>query len=187
MSSGPVAGAKRTVFRAFGLLPAPLRRRLIRALRPSWTAGAVAIIERADGRWLFVRPVYRRGWTLPGGLVDRGEHPAATIVREMREELGVVVTVESTGWVLMDPHYNRLETVFRVALHPDTDPDAIRITTAELIDLAWHHPGSPPPTLEDETHEVLDLAAQVAEGGPPVLIRPRAERHADAEGDPDSV
>lgn len=185
MSAGPAATAKRSLFRAFGLLPAPLRRQVIRAVRPSWTAGAVAIIERDDGRWLFVRPVYRRGWTLPGGLVDRGEHPAATIVREMREELGIVVTVETTAWVVMDPHFNRLETVFRATLDPGTDPDGIRITTPELIDLAWHHPGSPPDTIEDETHEVLDLAIQVAEGGDPVLIRPRTARHEAGKADPD--
>ena len=156
-------------------MPKPLRRLIIRTIRPSWTAGAVAIIERDDGRWLFVRPVYRKGWTLPGGLVDRGEHPAATVVREMAEELGVEVTVATAGWVIIDPELSRVETVFRVELADGIDPDEITITTAELVDLGWYEPADPPP-MEDETGDVLALVGQVAAGGSTVWIR---GQHAD--------
>ena len=97
MSTGPLGSAKRLAFQTFGVLPKPIRRWLIRTIRPSWTAGSVAIIEREDGRWLFVLPVYRKGWTLPGGLVDKGEHPATTVVREMKEELGITVEVVGEG------------------------------------------------------------------------------------------
>jgi 8-oxo-dGTP diphosphatase len=173
MSGSRFATAKRGAFRAFGFLPRPLRRVLIRTIRPSWTAGAVGIVERPDGRWLFVKPVYRQGWTLPGGLVDRGEHPAATVVRELREELGLAVSVEGIAWVVMDPTYNRLETVFRVSVDPDADLEAVRVTTPELSDLGWFDPDAPPPVLEEETADVLALARQVADGGPTVLIRPR--------------
>jgi 8-oxo-dGTP diphosphatase len=167
---GPRATLQRVVYRLFGSLPKQLRRLLIRTIRPSWTAGSVAIIERDDGRWLFVRPVYRKGWTLPGGLVDRGEHPATTVVREMKEELGVDVTVATAGWVIIDPELSRVETVFRVDLADGVDPDAITITTAELTDLGWYDPIDPP-SIEDETGDVLALADQVAAGGSTVWIR----------------
>jgi 8-oxo-dGTP diphosphatase len=168
---GPTAGIQRAVFRTFGALPKPMRQFLIRTLRPSWTAGAVAIIERDDGRWLFVRPVYRKGWTLPGGLVDRGEQPARTVVREMGEELGIEVTIASDGYVILDPELNRLETVYRVTLAAGTDPDGIRITTPELVGLGWFHPEDPPDT-EDETGDVLALVRQAGVGGSNVWIRP---------------
>lgn len=161
---------KRGVFRAFGAMPRPVRRWLIRTIQPTWTAGSVAIIERDDGRWLFVKPVYRKGWTLPGGLVDRGEHPATTVVREMNEELGITVEVIDDGWVIIDREYSCLETVFRAALADGTDPDRIEVATAELSDLGWYDPASPP-DLEDETVEVLALARQVAAGGGSVRFR----------------
>lgn len=170
MHTGPLAVAKRTVFRAFGTLPRPFRRWLIRAIRPSWTAGSVAIIERDDGRWLFVQPVYRKGWTLPGGLVDKGEHPATTVVREVAEELGLTVETVGGGWVILDPEHGRLETVFRVALADGLDPDGIEITTAELTAVGWFDPEDPP-LLEDETFEVLALARQAAVDGTTVRFR----------------
>lgn len=170
MQSGPLATTKRSVFRTFGVLPKPFRRWLIRVIRPSWTAGSVAIIERDDGRWLFVQPVYRKGWTLPGGLVDRGEHPAATVVREIEEELGIVVEVVGGGWVIIEPEHSRLETIFRVELDEGLDPDRIEVTTVELSAMGWFDPADPPP-LEDETFEVLTLARQVAAGGPTSRFR----------------
>lgn len=34
------------------------------------------------------------GWTLPGGGMEPGEHPEATVVREVREETGYLVRVD---------------------------------------------------------------------------------------------
>jgi len=170
MTAAPLASIKRTVFQTFGVLPKPVRRWLIRTIRPTWTAGSVAVIERQDGRWLFVKPVYRAGWTLPGGLVDKGEHPATTVVREMKEELGIDITVIDGPWSIIDPEYNRVETIFRAALADDTDPDDIEVTTAELSAMGWFDPTSPP-EVEDETNELLILARQVEAGGSTTRIR----------------
>ncbi|MGZ0220708.1 MAG: NUDIX hydrolase, partial [Acidimicrobiales bacterium] len=64
-----------------------------------------AVIERDDGRWLMVRPVYRKGWALPGGFIDGGETPTEAIQRELREELGIEVVLEPDPWLVHDSAY----------------------------------------------------------------------------------
>lgn len=170
MTSGPAAPLRRAVYRSFGALPQPVRRFLVRTIRPSWTAGAVAVIERDDGRWLMVRPVYRKDWALPGGLIDRREHPEATIRREMMEELGVEVEISAEPWVIYDSHLRRLDAVFRCTLAPGFDPDRIEIRSAELIDHGWYDPDEPP-LMETEATDVLLLRRRVLDGGDAVLLR----------------
>ena len=52
-----------------------------------WESAAVAVWH--DGKVLKVRHSYRRGWSLPGGAVRRGEDPRFAACREVREEVGL--------------------------------------------------------------------------------------------------
>jgi 8-oxo-dGTP pyrophosphatase MutT (NUDIX family) len=61
-------------------------------MRREFSAGVV-LVRRMRGRWWFaaVRPQGKRPgiWALPKGLVDHGEKPADTALREGFEETGV--------------------------------------------------------------------------------------------------
>ena len=55
---------------------------------------AFCLVENDKGEVLFVQRAYgnRKGkWSLPGGLVDRGESSRHAAYRETREETGIVV------------------------------------------------------------------------------------------------
>jgi 8-oxo-dGTP diphosphatase len=54
-------------------------------LRPS----AYALLRDEEGRVAIVRSA--RGWFLPGGGIERGESPEEAVVREAREECGLVI------------------------------------------------------------------------------------------------
>ncbi len=53
-----------------------------------------ALIER-EGRFLVVRQQFNGGdyWDLPGGRMEHGETPHQTIIREVKEETGLEVTI----------------------------------------------------------------------------------------------
>ncbi len=61
-------------------------------MRREFSAGGV-VVRRLRGRWVCaaIRPQGKPEglWALPKGLIDRGERPEQTAVREAREEAGV--------------------------------------------------------------------------------------------------
>lgn len=50
---------------------------------------AVAYVTREDGRMLVVWNKRYSGWTMPGGLVEKGETPVQAVMRELFEETGL--------------------------------------------------------------------------------------------------
>lgn len=50
--------------------------------------GSGALIRDDAGRVLIVKPTYKPGWEIPGGLAETHESPRTAALRELREELG---------------------------------------------------------------------------------------------------
>jgi 8-oxo-dGTP diphosphatase len=60
---------------------------------PTVPASASALIFDERGRMLILRPTYKSGWTIPGGVMENdGETPWQACRREVREECGLEVT-----------------------------------------------------------------------------------------------
>jgi 8-oxo-dGTP diphosphatase len=49
------------------------------------------IICDTSGRILLVKPTYKPGWEIPGGMVEANESPLQACLREAREEIGLEV------------------------------------------------------------------------------------------------
>src|SRR5512137_1341136 len=72
-----------------------------RQLRPS----VAAIIRNDDGHVLLQRRSDNGLWGLPGGSVEIGESVSVAIVREVREETGLVVEVDRLVGVYSEPSF----------------------------------------------------------------------------------
>jgi len=60
---------------------------------PAIPASAGALIFDRAGRLLILKPTYKSGWTIPGGVMEAdGETPWEACRREVHEECGIEVT-----------------------------------------------------------------------------------------------
>ncbi|HMS10004.1 MAG TPA: NUDIX hydrolase, partial [Pyrinomonadaceae bacterium] len=85
---------KQLVKRSWKLLPPGARKRIVRLTQPRFTASAAAVVVNREGKVLLLEHLLRpySGWGFPGGFIDRGETPAAAVIREVREETGIEIT-----------------------------------------------------------------------------------------------
>ncbi|MGK2932605.1 MAG: NUDIX hydrolase [Solirubrobacterales bacterium] len=70
--------------------------------KPLWLSGATAVIFRGD-EILLIERAEDGEWSPVTGVIDPGEEPADTAVREAREEAGVVIEVERLASIAATP------------------------------------------------------------------------------------
>jgi 8-oxo-dGTP diphosphatase len=136
----------------YARLPEWARVAAVHVMAPMHSVGANGVVRRDDGALLLVRHTYRERWGLPGGLAKRGEHPTATAVRELREEVGVVAEVVSEPCVVVEPGPRRVDISYEMRLLSG-EPAA---RSPEIAEVGWFAPDALPP-LEDDA--VACLAA----------------------------
>ncbi|HET9647142.1 MAG TPA: NUDIX hydrolase [Microlunatus sp.] len=59
---------------------------------PTVLASAGALVRGRKGRLLILKPTYKGGWTVPGGVIEIGESPWEACRRETKEECGLDIT-----------------------------------------------------------------------------------------------
>lgn len=58
---------------------------------PAKRMGAGALFFDEDRHVLLVEPTYKEYWEIPGGVVEKNESPFQACIREVKEELGLVL------------------------------------------------------------------------------------------------
>jgi 8-oxo-dGTP diphosphatase len=111
------------------------------ATLPRKRMGSGVLLRDEAGRILLVEPTYKDHWELPGGAVDGDESPYDAAVRELKEELDLVVSpgrLLVVDWV--PPRPGRTEGVMFVydggVLEPETTAH-LRLPPDELRGWSW--------------------------------------------------
>jgi 8-oxo-dGTP pyrophosphatase MutT (NUDIX family) len=156
---GAVDSVKGGLLRVYRRLPTLGRRWVVRTIAPSYTVGAMAIIERADGSRLFVRHVYRHHWGVPGGLLERGETPELAVAREVWEEVGLRIELLGEPAVVVDADPQRVDIVYRARPVDEAGADALQPASPEIVEARWFPPDQTP-ELQHETAGALVALAR---------------------------
>ncbi|MHA6719805.1 NUDIX domain-containing protein [Sphingomonas sp. RS6] len=114
--------------------------------RPA-TGGVRAIAVTPEGRVVLVRHSYLRGWHLPGGGQNAKETPHDALLRELREEIGMIGhgDVRLLGTLRHQPNFRR---------------DTVTLAVVESVRYAFR------PSLEIIDASAFDPRALPADTGP---------------------
>jgi ADP-ribose pyrophosphatase YjhB (NUDIX family) len=126
-------------------LPERLRWFVVRQGNVRFLAGAAALILDEQGRVLLFRHTYRRRepWGLPGGWIGRGERPEEGLIRELREEGGLDISVERLLLADIDVSYRHIDLIYLCRIgggvfRPSAEIDAYAYAAPDALP-AMHH------------------------------------------------
>ena len=154
-------------------VPRPVRRWTVRLIAPSYTVGANCLIERDDGALLLVRVVYRDGWGLPGGLINRREDIDSCARREVREETGLAVELVGEPAVVVEARPQRIDVVYRARPANGADAFAVKPRSPEVSEVRWFPANALPELQPEAVSAVVALArSDGPRGSGPLPVRP---------------
>jgi 8-oxo-dGTP diphosphatase len=122
--------------------------------------GVAGIVLDGQGRVLLQRRSDSGEWGLPGGMVDPGESPARTVVREVHEETGLLVRPERLAGVV-GPHH---------VVYPNSD--VVEVTSSAFVCSVV---GGRLEPLDGESSELRFVALDEMPASPFLSVYPLAE------------
>jgi len=94
-------------------LPEGLQLFVMRFFQDQFLVGVTGIIFNNQNEILLFKHTYRaQAWSLPGGYLKSGEHPREALEREIKEESGLVVSVDDSLKTRTDRDSPRLDMFY---------------------------------------------------------------------------
>jgi ADP-ribose pyrophosphatase YjhB (NUDIX family) len=157
MTSRAVLRARGIGYGLFYRLPSRWRRRLVRLGTAKFVVGAVVLVRTVDGdgpdRLALLRQPPGRAWSLPAGLLRRGERAEAGAARELYEETGLRVRADELAVLqpsaIVHTHGRWIDVVFEARVPADT---TFAVDGAEVFEAAWYPLDDLPPLTPPTAH-----------------------------------
>lgn len=94
-------------------MPKGLQLFIMRFFQDQFLVGVTGVIFNEKDEILLFKHVYRsHEWSLPGGYLKSGEHPKEGLEREIKEESGLVVSVDKSLVTRTDRDSPRLDICY---------------------------------------------------------------------------
>ena len=131
---------------------------VVHGITPSFSVGAICIVERSDGALLLVKHSYRRQWGFPGGLAKRGEDIRVAARRESLEEVGLAIELVDEPAVVVEESVRRVDVIFRCKPARDADLADVRPISPEILEARWFQPDELPELQHEASGALVALA-----------------------------
>lgn len=94
-------------------MPKGIQLFIMRFFQDQFLVGVTGIIFNEKSEVLLFKHIYRaHSWSLPGGYLKAGEHPIEGLEREIKEESGLVVSVDDSLKTRTDRGSARLDICY---------------------------------------------------------------------------
>jgi ADP-ribose pyrophosphatase YjhB (NUDIX family) len=129
--------------------------------------GGGCLFFNEEGDILLVRPTYKPGWEIPGGVVELDESPKQCCMREVQEELGLKRNIGD----LLVVDYNRdtqektesLMFIFNGGLLTDSEIRSIQLRQEELSEFRFFSVTNLPTEMTPDLRDRVLVACQQAD------------------------
>ncbi len=101
---------------------------------------AAAVIRDGNGKILLVRKRGTQSFMQPGGKIEAGEQPVNALSRELREELGIVMTKSTYLGRFRAPAANEPGLEVDADLF-EVETEQAPVAAAEIEEIIWCKPG----------------------------------------------
>lgn len=102
-------------------------------------SGTGAYLFDENGNILIVKPTYKEGWSVPGGVIEENESPLDCVKREILEELGISLNIKKL-LVLdyrKDPELESYQFIFTGETITENQKSQIRLQESELSEIKF--------------------------------------------------
>jgi 8-oxo-dGTP pyrophosphatase MutT (NUDIX family) len=135
---------------------------------------AQGLLRNEDGDVLLCELTYKAEWDLPGGVVDPRESPAACVVREISEELGVSVGIERLVTVNWLPPWRGWDDavlfLYDLGVVPRSFTDDLTLLRRELKAVHWVAPADVPGHVAPYNARMLEQLLDAADTAYPSYL-----------------
>lgn len=122
---------------------------------PAKRIAADCLIRDQHGLVLLVRPSYKTGWDLPGGVVETDESPQMAASREVHEELGINITPSRllvVDWIARRGDFTEVVALlFDGGILGSDRAAQVHVDGQEIVEAAFHDPCTLTGLLDEET------------------------------------
>lgn len=144
----------------FRYLPGAFRRRVVRLGQRRFTVTAGAIVFDDQGRILLLEHEFRPDsrWGIPGGFLNKSEHPEEALRRELREEVALEVDDVQILFARTLARPRQVEIHFACTTKGNPTPSSFEIRKA-----GWFAPEDLPEDLSKDQRQIIRRAIDVRE------------------------